>query len=138
MKRKEELLNIGWLVLRMGIGITIFLHGLPKLMGGVETWTAIGSNMSIFGINFAPQFWGVMAAIAESVGGIFFALGFLFRPAAAMLTATMIVALATHLHAGDDFMRYGHALDLLIIFASSILIGAGKYSLDNKMFPKIA
>ena len=73
MKRKEQLLNIGWLLLRVGIGISIFFHGLPKLMGGPETWTAIGSTMSVFGIDFAPQFWGFMAAIAESVGGILFA-----------------------------------------------------------------
>jgi len=29
-------------------------------------------------------------------------------------------------------------MDLLIVFAASILIGAGKYSLDAKLFPKIA
>lgn len=138
MNKKEQLLNLGWLLLRVGIGISIFFHGLPKLMGGPETWTFIGSKLSDFGINFAPQFWGFMAAVAEAVGGIFFALGMLFRPAAIMLTGTMVVALATHLVAGDDFMIYGHALDLLIVFATAILIGAGRYSIDNKLFPKIA
>jgi DoxX. len=138
MKRKENLLHLGWLILRLGIGISIFLHGLPKITGGVETWTYIGSSMSIFGINFAPAFWGFMAAVAESVGGILFALGLLFRPAAILLTGTMAVALATHLAGGDNFMVYGHALDLLIIFAASILIGAGKYSIDAKLLPKLA
>ncbi|MBK5194828.1 MAG: DoxX family protein [Proteiniphilum sp.] len=138
MKRKEDLLHIGWLILRAGIGISIFLHGLPKIMGGVETWTYIGSSMSIFGIDFAPAFWGFLAATAESVGGILFALGLFFRPAAIMLTGTMVVALSTHLAAGDDFMVFGHALDLLIIFAASILIGAGKYSVDAKLLPKLA
>ena len=138
MKRKEDLLHIGWLIFRVGIGLSIFLHGLPKMMGGVETWTYIGSSMSIFGIDFAPAFWGFMAATAESVGGILFALGLFFRPAALMLTGTMVVALATHLAAGDDFMVFGHALDLLIIFAASILIGAGKYSVDAKILPRLA
>jgi putative oxidoreductase len=138
MKRKEDLLQIGWLILRAGIGISIFLHGLPKIMGGVETWTYIGSSMSIFGIDFAPAFWGFLAAFAESVGGLLFALGLFFRPAALLLTGTMMVALSTHLAAGDDFMVFGHALDLLIIFAASILIGAGKYSVDAKLLPKLA
>jgi putative oxidoreductase len=62
----------------------------------------------------------------------------LFRPAALMLTGTMVVALATHLAAGDDFMVFGHALDLLIVFAGAILIGAGRYSLDAKLLPKLA
>lgn len=138
MRRKENLLNLGWFILRAGIGITIFLHGLPKIMGGVETWSYIGGSMSIFGIHFAPAFWGFLAAMAESLGGLLFALGLFFRPAAIMLTGTMVVALATHLAAGDDFMTFGHALDLLIVFSGAILIGAGRYSLDARLMARIA
>lgn len=138
MKQKNNLLQAGWLILRVGIGISIFLHGYPKIMGGVETWTMVGGTMSNFGINFAPAFWGFLAALAESLGGILFALGLLFRPAALFLTGTMLVALTTHLFSGDSFAVFGHALDLLIVFVASILIGSGKYSLDAKLFPKIA
>lgn len=138
MIRKENLLHLGLLVLRIGIGITIFFHGLPKIMGGAETWAALGSSMSNLGINFAPTFWGFMAAFAETIGGILFALGLFFRPAAFLLIGTMIVALIVHLSQGDDFMKYGHALDLLIIFVAALLTGPGKYSLDAKFFPRIA
>lgn len=138
MNKKENLLHLGWLTLRVGIGISIFLHGLPKITGGVETWTMVGSTMSNFGIDSGHAFWGFIAAFAESVGGILFALGLLFRPAALMLTGTMVVALITHLAAGDSFMVFGHALDLLIVFAGATLIGAGKYSVDNKLLPKLA
>ena len=127
MKRKNDLLQLGWLILRFGIGISIFLHGLPKITGGTETWAMVGSTMSNFGIDSGHVFWGFIAAFAEAVGGILFALGLFFRPAALMLTGTMVVALITHLSAGDSFMIYGHALDLLIVFAGSVLIGAGKY-----------
>lgn len=136
--KKEDLLQAGWLILRFGIGISIFLHGFPKITGGAETWTAIGSSMGVFGINFAPTFWGLLAAVSESLGGLLFALGLFFRPASFMLAGTMTVALATHIASGDDFMIYGHALDLLIVFVAAILIGAGKYSLDAKLFPRIA
>ena len=138
MKRKNDLLQLGWLILRFGIGISIFLHGLPKIMGGAETWAMVGSTMSNFGIDSGHVFWGFIAAFAEAVGGILFALGLFFRPAALMLTGTMVVALITHLSAGDSFMQYGHALDLLIVFAGSVFIGAGKYSVDNKLLPRIA
>lgn len=138
MNKKEQLLNTGWLILRIGIGISIFLHGLPKMTGGAEVWTGIGSTMSLFGINFAPAFWGFMAAFAETIGGILFALGLFFRPAAFLLTGTMVVALTMHLANGDSFAQYGHAMDLLIVFVSALLIGAGKYSLDAKFLSKIA
>lgn len=138
MKQKNNLLQAGWFILRVGIGISIFFHGYPKITGGVETWTMIGGSMSQFGIDFAPVFWGFLAAFAESVGGLLFALGLFFRPAALLLAGNMTVALITHITAGDNFMVYGHAMDLLIVFAASILIGAGRYSLDAKLFPKIA
>jgi putative oxidoreductase len=138
MDKKNNLLNIGWLILRIGIGISIFFHGLPKIMGGPDTWAMVGSTMSNFGIDSGHTFWGFLAASSEMVGGLLFALGFLFRPAAIMLAGTMAVALITHLSMGDSFSAFGHAMELLIVFTGSILIGAGKYSVDAKLLPKIA
>ncbi|MDD2298920.1 MAG: DoxX family protein [Fermentimonas sp.] len=138
MDKKNNLLNIGWLILRVGIGISIFFHGLPKIMGGPDTWAMVGSTMSNFGIDSGHTFWGFLAASSEMVGGLLFALGFLFRPAAIMLAGTMAVALITHLSMGDSFSSFGHAMELLIVFTGSILIGAGKYSVDAKLLPKIA
>lgn len=138
MRKKEDLINIGLLVLRIGIGISIFFHGLPKITGGPETWTAIGGSMSNLGINFAPTFWGFMAAFSETIGGILFALGLFFRPATLLLIGTMVMAMIVHLSQGDDFMKYGHALDLLIVFVAALLTGPGKYSFDAKYIPKIA
>lgn len=138
MRRNRNLLHTGLLILRIGIGITIFFHGLPKIMGGPERWEMLGGTMSNLGINFAPMFWGFMAAFAETVGGILFALGLFFRPAAFLLVGTMIVALAMHFSQGDDFMKYGHALDLLIVFVAALFTGPGKYSLDAKFIPRIA
>jgi len=37
MKEKNNLLQAGWLILRVGIGISIFLRRIPKITGGVET-----------------------------------------------------------------------------------------------------
>ena len=87
MDKKNNLLNIGWLILRVGIGISIFLHGLPKIMGGADTWTMVGSTMSNFGIDTGHTFWGFIGAFSEMVGGLLFALGFIFRPAAILLAS---------------------------------------------------
>ncbi len=130
MVNKEALVNAGLLILRLGIGVIFIFHGLPKLMGGAETWTEIGSTMSIVGITFYPVFWGFMAAASEVIGGIFIIVGLLHRPVALMLVVTMVMALLVHVTAGDPFGIYSNALKALVVFIALVITGPGRYSLD--------
>ena len=127
--------HIGLLVLRIGIGLMFMVHGAPKLLGGVEKWGQLGAAMAALGIEFAPAFWGFMAAISEFFGGVCLILGVVFRPACILLTITMLVAAISHLSRGDGLGGASHAIELGIVFLSLILIGAGKYSLDEKLRP---
>lgn len=136
--QKKNLMHFGILLLRVGIGVSMMFHGVPKILAGPELWTMLGGAMGNLGITFAPTFWGFMAAFAESVGGLLFALGLLFRPIALMLVFNMIVAMLMHIMQGDGFGAWGHALDLLIVFAGMFFVGPGKYSFDHKYLPRIA
>ena len=138
MRNKIALVDTGLLILRIGIGIIFVFHGLPKLIGGVETWTQIGSTMSLVGISFAPAFWGFMAAATEVVGGVFIVVGLLHRPVALMLVFTMIIALLMHVTAGDPFAIYSNTLKALIIFIALFVTGPGKYSFDYRYLRRIA
>ncbi|RAU82445.1 DoxX family protein [Pontibacter arcticus] len=126
--------NTGLLLLRVGIGFMFILHGWPKMMGGAPRWEMIGQSMELFGVGFAPMFWGFMAAFAETVGGLLLMLGLLFRPACFLLFITMLVAAAKHAFGGDGFGGYSHALEAAIVFFSLLFIGPGKYSLDYNFF----
>ncbi len=123
--------HAGLLILRIGIGAMMILHGYPKLLGGPETWTKIGGSMTAFGIHDFPAFWGFMAAFAEGVGGLLFLIGFLFRPALLLLMITMGVAAMHHFNAGEGMKGASHALELGIVFLAMFIIGPGKYSIDK-------
>jgi putative oxidoreductase len=126
--------DIGLLILRIGLGcMFLFHHGAPKLFGGPERWERTGTAMGSIGIQFLPVFWGFMAAVAESFGGLCLILGLFFRPACILLTITMLVAASRHLSQGDGLRGADHAMEVGIVFLSLILIGPGKYSLDEKL-----
>jgi len=125
--------NTGLLVLRIGLGIMMMLHGFPKLSGGVETWTKVGGSMKLIGIDFVPVFWGFMAALAEGMGGLFLLLGLFFRPVMIFLVLTMAMAATVHLSdPKQDLMDASHAIELGIVFLGLLFIGPGKYSIDKK------
>ena len=124
--------NTGLLILRIGLGAMMMMHGFPKIMGGPDKWAAIGSSMGVIGVNFIPAFWGFMAAITEGLGGFLLLLGLFFRPVNMLLTFVMIIASLFHLHKGDGIMGASHAIELGIVFFGLIFIGPGKYSVDGK------
>jgi putative oxidoreductase len=120
------------LLVRLAIGIFfIFIHGWPKLLGGPEKWEKIGAAMGNLGVTFAPEFWGLMAALTESLGAALFAIGFLFRPSSLLLAFVMGVAATMHLKAGDSLSDASHAIEMGIVFLGFVFIGPGKYSFDR-------
>jgi putative oxidoreductase len=123
----------GLLLLRIGIGLMFLYHGAPKILGGIETWTKLGAATKFLGLDFAPAFFGFMAAMAEFGGGILLILGFLVRPACAFLVINMAVAAALKFGTGAGLAGASQAIELGIVFLSLILIGPGKYSVDEKL-----
>lgn len=124
--------DLGLLLLRLGIGGMFMAHGWPKLAGGERAWTKLGKSMVHVGIDFAPTFWGFMAAISEFFGGLAFALGIGFVPATILLLGTMVVAATMHIRKGDSFVASSHAIEAGIVFAASLLIGPGQHTLASK------
>jgi len=124
--------NTGLLILRVGLGAMMMFHGLPKIMGGPATWNGLGSSMKVIGINFLPTFWGLMAALAEGMGGFLLVLGLFFRPVNMLLAFTMLIAALVHFGKGEGVFGAAHAIEVGIVFFSLIFIGPGKYSVDKK------
>jgi len=123
--------DFGLLFLRVALGaLLIYVHGRPDLGGGITRWREIGHDMHYLHINFAPAFWGFIAAFAESVGSALFVIGFLFRPACILLALTTAAVSIIDGKAGG-LLRGSHGMVLAILFVSMIFIGPGKYSADK-------
>jgi putative oxidoreductase len=125
--------DFGLLLLRAFFGLYMaFGHGLGKITGGPEQWAGLGGTMEIFGLGFAPTFWGFMAAIAEFVGALLVTVGLLTRPAALLLVLNMSVAATAHITGVIDG---GPEMALLYgaVFLSLVFVGPGKYSVDEQV-----
>jgi putative oxidoreductase len=133
------LVDLGLLTLRAFIGGCFVIHALGKLglvgsgdMAGFVAW------LKELGVPFA----GLQARIAmlsELVGGTLLAAGFLTRPAALLLVATMIVAGRLG-HRGAGYLITNeppgaeYTINLAVVCAVIALFGPGGYSLDALFF----
>jgi len=127
--------DLGLLLLRLGVGITFSLHGMQKLFGwfgggGLRRTSAWFSSLG-FGDGRSAA---LLAGSAELLGGIGLALG-LATPlaAAAMAGAMTTAALVNRAEHGFWSVDKGWELNgyLIIVAASVAITGPGAISVDH-------
>ena len=126
--------NGGILLLRISSGLSLLMnHGWDKIIAGSDKWTGLGrTGLMPFGIESFHTVFGFMAAFSESICAILVVIGLLTRPAAALITITMLVGVNFHISLGKGSPEM--ALLYGIIFLSIGLLNPGKYSLDHLIF----
>jgi putative oxidoreductase len=122
--------DLGLSVLRIGVGLMMACgHGIAKVpppAGFVEAVGQLGFPL--------PTVFAWAAGLAELVGGLLIAAGFLTRPAALFLAVTMGVAAFVR-HGGDPvFSREGPAKELALLYlvaaVAFLVAGAGRFGVD--------
>lgn len=112
--------------LRIFVGVAMaFAHGKGKFPPSEQFVAGVTS------LGFpAPEMFAWLAGTSEFIGGLFLALGFLTRPSAFLVVATMAVA-AFGMHATDPFKVKELALVYLLVALIFAVRGAGKFSVDR-------
>lgn len=133
--------GIGALVLRIPVGIIFIAHGAQKLFGWFGGYGLEGTGGWMESIGLAPGvLMAFLAGAAEFFGGIALVIGLLVRPAGAVLSIAMLVAIFS-VHIGNGlFMSnngYEFGLSLLAISVALVFMGAGKVSVDSWLQQKL-
>ncbi len=132
--------GIGFLFLRLALGITFTFHGSQKLFGvfgghGIQGFTG---GLASMGIPF-PQVSAYLAGGAEFFGGILLILGLLTRFAAIPLLVVMLVAIFKA-HWANGFSMQNGGFEYPFVISGGLLLllieGAGCCSLDQRCAEK--
>ena len=126
--------NTGTLILRLVFGLVFLFHGYLKVIDISGT----AGFLSSLGVP-VPLFFTIVVTAVEFLGGILLILGLLTRLVGLLLAIDMLVALII-VHAKNGFFivngGYEFVLVLMAVGVMYLLHGAGKYSLDAKLFKK--
>lgn len=127
--------GVAALALRIPTAIIFIAHGAQKLFAWFGGYGLEGTGQWMASIGLEPGYQlALLAGSAEFFGGIALLIGLLVRPAALMLSITMLVAIfSVHFENGLFMSNNGYefGLALLTISISLMFSGAGKLSLDN-------
>jgi len=125
--------DLGNLVLRVGIGLEMFVYGWPKITAGTSLWEHSGAALSgVLGIHFLPVVWGVLIALSQALGGALIAIGFFARPAAFVLAFVMgLAAVMVFQTSGGNFKEWAHPAEAALACFAIALMGTGRFGFDN-------
>ncbi|MDX1610170.1 MAG: DoxX family protein [Halofilum sp. (in: g-proteobacteria)] len=122
----------GKLILRVVLGLLVLLHGLAKVIGGVD---GIVGLVQSYGL---PGFVAYGVYLGEVVGPLLLIIGWYARIGAVLIVINMIFALLL-VHTGEFFMlndNGGYQLELQMMFLFSAiacaLMGPGRFCINRK------
>ena len=127
-------MDLGMLLLRAVVGLTLAAHGAQKLFGWFGGHGLDGTGQFMTMLGFQPgRRHALMAGLAEGGGGVLLALGFLTPVGAALGVSVMLVAAVTA-HAKNGFFNSSGGFEYNLVLGVGALsiafIGPGVASID--------
>jgi putative oxidoreductase len=129
--------DVGLLILRLVLGLTLAAHGLNKFFGGGRI---PGTARWFESIGMKPgKFHATVAATTETAAGLGLAAGLLTPiPAAGFVSLMLVAAWTVHRPNGFFIVKEGWEYNLVLAVTAVVIatLGAGKLSLDYLIFGK--
>ena len=122
--------SLASLILRLGFGLPMAMHGFSKLLSFTEHATSFPDP-----IGLGPVLSMALAIFAELFCSLMVAAGLLTRWAAIPVVFTMAVAFLK-IHATDPWSNKELSVLFGVAFLAISLLGSGRFSLDRLFFKK--
>jgi putative oxidoreductase len=128
-------MDLGLLILRLAVGLTMAAHGGQKLFGWFHGYGLAGTGGFFESLGFRPgRTHALLVGLSELVGGLLLALGLLTPLGSALVIAVMVGAIGSvHFPKGFFNSDGGFEYNLLIVVVATALAftGPGVYSLAS-------
>lgn len=122
------------MAIRLVFGALMAAHGSQKLFGWFGGYGIAGTGAFFEGLGFRPgPMFAALAGLAEALGGLLLALGFLEPVSAMAIISVMVVAIGT-VHAEHGLFAATNGIEVPVLYATAAaaltLTGPGAYSFD--------
>jgi putative oxidoreductase len=126
-------MEVGLLILRLAVGLTLWAHGMQKLFGWFGGYGLEGTGKFFEQLGFVPGNRNAFMAGLSEGSGLLLALGFATPLAAMFCFSVMLVAtLSVHVKNGFFIQKQGYEYNFVLGLSALSLAftGPGSYSVD--------
>ena len=131
----ERQLNVGLLLMRLGIAATLLVNALPKLLGGTNQWVNVGKDLRFLQADFPFQIAGVILLLFQVLGSIGMITGGLFRLSAVLLTTVYCLYFFNFFTIGYKTLPL-YAAALACVCIGLMITGPGRFAVAVKIEKK--
>lgn len=131
----EKQINLGLLLVRLGIAASLLIFSIPKLMGGDSSWTQTVSKIKFLPDGTPLKWVGLTLLLFQVLGSLGMITGGFFRLSAVLLTTAYTFYFINYLTIGYKILPpYAAALAFTCI--GLMFIGPGRFSVALKIEKK--
>lgn len=131
----ERQLNVGLLLMRLGIAATLLTNALPKLMGGSRYWIQAGRDLRFLQADFPFHVVGFILLMLQLLGSLGMITGGLFRVSAVLLTTVYALYFINFFTIGYKTLPL-YAAALACICIGLMITGPGRFAVAVKIEKK--
>jgi putative oxidoreductase len=117
--------------MRLGLAATLFVHSLPKLIGGSHAWQGLGTMLSFISIGVPPSILGFTIILIEALGAVSLLFGYFFRIACSVLFVLFGLYFFNYFSIGYQTLMLW-SMGIASVFLGLFLIGPGRYAFTVK------
>jgi len=125
-------INLGLLIMRLGLAGLLFYYAIPKILGGAQSWQNVGTSFNIFNVGISAKAFGLAILSIQVTGGIAMITGFFFSVFSIALTIIYAIICLYYFNKGYVNLT-SFALAIAAVFLGLMYTGAGDYIIAVKL-----
>jgi putative oxidoreductase len=131
----ERQSNLGLLLIRLGIAVTLLVYALPKLLGGPPMWIQVGQDLRYLQADFPSQIVGLVLLVIQVLGSVGLITGGLFRISTALLSVIYSLHFLNFISIGYKTLPL-YAAALACVCIGLMITGPGRFAVAVKIEKK--
>ncbi|NNG01907.1 MAG: DoxX family protein [Desulfobacteraceae bacterium] len=131
----DKRLNLGLLIVRLGLSVPLLIQALPRLIAGKSGWVGMGQSLGLPAMGLSMQILGLIVLVIQVLSSASLITGYFFRLAVILLAAVYSLYFFKFVGVGYQILPL-YVVTHISLCIGLLLTGPGRYVVAVKIEKK--